>query len=205
VRFSALLVGVLAVASLAGCRSAPKEATDAELAPVDQDANAPVPRLMNDPEPVDPSQPAGAATAGPIVTLIYVTEIGNREKHRPGAVIFSSDPECPYFANERPRPSRVMVPTTGSNMLRILNDLQKAGLGATATADQRLEDPITRDRQVIVIRDGKRVCYTQGEGNAFQAQAFTRCQNVLIGYSRVSTYVETEGLHPGDKSAPEKH
>lgn len=199
--------GVAVLVVLGGCGSAPREATDAELAPVDQDANGQAVALGKSPKkneragpaPAAPAAPAAPRDEGPIVTLIYVTEIRDKGRDRPAAVIFTSDPESEYLQGEKPRPSRVLKPTLGSNMVKLLDALRQEGLDTLPSEAEALEADIGRGRQVIVVRDGRRVAYRQAacKADATAFRTFNRIERVLVRYSQGdATFVETEGLAP---------
>lgn len=160
--------------------------------------------LQADPGEPKPSQ--DVSTDGPIITIVYVCEIATDEgRRRPGAVIFSSDPDSPYISNERPRPSRILKPSTGEGMLAIIADLQKAGLDSLPREEQKLDEAISGDRQFFILRDGKRVNYRKlaTKQDAKLYEAFNRCERVLVRYSAAKAdIVETEGLHPAPSPAP---
>jgi hypothetical protein len=210
----------LALVLVLGCsKPAPREATDAELAPVDVDTNGqpihgpatPAPALT--PAPARPEPPVRDAsqpresdkaaqpqppTDGPIVTVLYVCEIGTREKKRPAVVVFSSDPECVYL-NERPRPSRILKPVNGWKISQLLADLKRVGLDTLPREDQPLDQRIEGDRQILIIRDGKRIDFKKSacQLDAKLWETFAKCEHTLVFYSSGSdTFVETEGLAP---------
>jgi hypothetical protein len=200
------LVALLCVASLLGCSSpAPQPATDDELAPVDQPANPgqlvlepPKPAPQKTGAPVDPDQ-------GPIATIIYVTEIRNRDgSKRPGAVIFSSDPDSPYL-QERPRPSRILKPVVGGERAHLFGELRTTGLERLPAEPQLPDEAITPDRQIIVIHDGKRVTYRQNNvrTNADAFKLFSACEKVVVDFSHdQDPYVQTMGRERTDDFKP---
>ncbi len=195
------LAALLCVASLLGCSSTPKEATPEELEPVDQPANPQIPQ----PRQAGPAS-AGAAPVdpdrGPVATIVYVTEVKNRDgTRRPGAVIFSSDPDSPYL-NERPRASRVMKPIVRAQMGQLLDQLRTTGLERLPAEAQQANDAITPDRQIIVIRDDKRVTYRQSatRANAEAFKLFAACEKVVVDFSHdQDPYVQTMGREMSEK------
>src|SRR5205085_1294459 len=89
---------------------------------------------------------------GPLATIIYVTEIGNRGgPKKPGAVIFSSDMASPYL-QDRPRPTRILKPVQRGRMGQLIALMKDAGLERLPTEAQLVDEPVTSDRQFIIIK-----------------------------------------------------
>jgi hypothetical protein len=203
-----------------GCQSTPTEATDAELAFHDEPADGPVPEFgpttkgpsttetaQKAPAPGAPAAPkpgTSASDQGPLLTIVYVTEIRIGARRRPGAVIFASDPDSGYL-QEEPRPSRVLKPIDRADMARLLLELRAAGLDLLPHQDLADSDPITGERQIIFVRDGKRVVYlvsaSQSDANAFKA--FNRCEKVLLDRAHgPDSFVETKGREATPSMTP---
>ncbi len=193
-----LVALLLLVACSASCSSQkPDKLTDADIAPKDQDPDAPVPELgplgrggINSGAPNGAQRPPGApppdSTSGPIATLIYVTEI-SLELHgptKPAAIIFSSDPDSPYLG-ESPRPTRILKPVEPAKLARILEGLRGAGFDSLPAEKQSLNEAINPGRQIILIQNGTRVDYKKDacnqDGPLFKK--FVACERLLVKYS----------------------
>lgn len=218
---------IVLLAVAAGCASKPKEATDRELAYEDQSPDTQA-TLGPQGAPAAGSMAPTAAGAekeqsskvgdapsfirapmpdgpGPVLTLIYVDEIVLNKKKRPGAMIFSSDPDSPYI-QEKPRPSRVLKPLNRPRMARLLADLRAAGLESLPSQHAAVDAPITGERQLIFIRDGSRTEYHRGatQENAKLFQTFGACEKVLLDCSHEGDgfVEEAEGRDPAQHFQP---
>lgn len=169
------LLALLVVALSFGCASKPTPATEKELEPEDQTGKpAPIIRDEN----------------GFVATIVYVAELskgapGTRGgPTRPGAVIFSSDPDSPYI-NDRPRPSRVLKPVPKGRMKQLFDQLRDAGFERLPGEAQLPDEPITGERQIVVIRDGKRFTYRQSvmKQSAEAFKVFAASEKVLVNAS----------------------
>ena len=94
----------------------------------------------------DPSQ-------GPERTLIYVTRLGTRENSRPAALVFSSDPENPYF--QRSSSEQVTVKRYQRAEYAALDaELRALGLGGLPWETVALEGQIGPERALYVQEGG---------------------------------------------------
>jgi len=201
---------IVALSVLAGCASKPAPANEDELKTTDQtdpETRAKIDRMTGHAAAApNPGQaPGTAANQGPVLTIVYVTEIGPRGgEHRPGAVIFSSDPDSPYL-QERPRPSRILKPIDTARMGKLLADLRANGLDTLPQDPEEPDAKITGERQFIFLRDGKRVDYREGRSkeNAALFRTFKSCENIFIACSREKDeFVELEGREATPEFVP---
>ena len=148
------------------------------------------------PDPKDPQHQKQLPP--PSITLVYVCEIRDQGRVRPAAAIFSCDSESPYL-NERPRPSRILKPLRWGKIVHLLAELKQAGLESLPVEEQKIDDGISGERQIIVIKDGKRVDYKKSATklDKTQYETFAHCEKVLVSYSQgTDTFEFTEGLGP---------
>ncbi|HZV03183.1 MAG TPA: hypothetical protein VFF73_41145 [Planctomycetota bacterium] len=145
---------------------------------------------------VDTASPDAASASGSVATVVYVTETGDHGGlRRTGVVIYSSDEDSPLM-NQRPTPWRVIKAQTKAEMQKLLTDLKASGLDRLPSESQDVNDPLGDDRQVVIIKDGKRVTYrrsaTQKDAGLFKT--FRGIEQVLVNDAHdVTPYVQVQG------------
>jgi hypothetical protein len=134
--------------------------------------------------------------SGTLATVVYITEAGDRGGPRRSAtVVYSSDEDSPLM-NQRPAPWRVLKAQTKAEMQKLLMDLKASGLDRLPSESQAPNDPLGDDRQVVIIKDGKRVAYkraaTQQDAGLFKT--FRNVEQVLVNDAHdVTPYVQVQG------------
>jgi hypothetical protein len=195
------------------CSSQPtaeeKRKLEEEIAPKDVDPTAPPPTLgkVKPGEPAGPASddlpppdPDGTITKGPkgveepakpgvAATVLYIMEVKDDSKPtgvRPAAMIFSSDPESPYYGEPAKR-SRIVKHLKPHEMLTFLGELDAAGLSRLPLDEEASDKVIDAGRAVYVFRKGeamRRGVRKSELKTEAQAVAFTKVEKRLVAVAR---------------------
>lgn len=176
------LVGLLALACLAGCAS--DDAGSGGGAPLARD-------MTQGAEPRgDEPRFAGAQTrpavnwkdssAGEISTLVYVTQMRGKKGNQPGAIIFGSDPKNAHF-RRRASPIFVVLRLYKSEMSWLEEELGRLGLEQLPWVSQEDYDAkIGPARALHYYKGGKRRYVIKDELSIADKRSFRQIEDRLL-------------------------